>query len=235
MTMRRLVLFDVDGTLVRGGPAKDAFQEAMLDVFGTAGPIEVHDFSGKTDPQIARELLREVGVSDAGIDAALPRLWEGYLRGLRARLGESPMELIPGVAPLLDALEASGAALGLLTGNIAEGARLKLGSVGLAERFGVGGYGSDDEVRNRLPAIAIDRARAVWREPFPTEQVVVVGDTPRDVECGRLEGTRTIAVATGRHSFQDLVAAGADHTLEDLEETEAVLAVVLGPTPGRAL
>ena len=175
--MRRLVLFDIDGTLVRGGPAKEAFEQAMLEVYGTAGPIEQHDFSGKTDPQIARELLHRAGFEDERIDAALPRLWDGYLSGLRARLVDRPMEILPGVAPLLDALEKVGdAALGLLTGNIVDGARLKLGSVGLHERFAVGGYGSDHEVRNELPAIAIRRARPS-RHPY--SGVIYPDEQPR--------------------------------------------------------
>jgi phosphoglycolate phosphatase-like HAD superfamily hydrolase len=227
--VKRLVLFDIDGTLVRGGPAKDAFEQAMLEVYGTAGPIEQHDFSGKTDPQIARELLHRAGFEDERIDEALPRLWQGYLGRLQARLVDRPMEILPGVAPLLDALEKVGdAALGLLTGNIIDGARLKLGSVGLDGRFAVGGYGSDHEVRNELPAIAIRRARQTWQAAFEPDQVVVVGDTPRDVECGKAEGTRTVAVATGRHSFDALEATNADHTLYDFTDTNAVLEVVLG-------
>ena len=160
--MRRLVLFDIDGTLVRGGPAKDAFHQAMLSVYGTAGPIQDHDFSGKTDPQIARELLHRAGFDDERIDAGLPDLWDGYLTGLAEGLTSRPMEILTGVAALLDALDREGdVALGLLTGNIARGARLKLGSVGLHDRFAVGGYGSDHEfpkraARHRNPAGAKD-------------------------------------------------------------------------------
>lgn len=227
--MRRLVLFDIDGTLVRGGPAKDAFENAMLQVYGTAGPIEDHDFSGKTDPQIARELLHRAGFPDERIDTEFSRLWDGYLSRLELGLQRRPMEVIDGVALLLDALDqVEDAALGLLTGNIVEGARLKLGSVGLFGRFAVGGYGSDHEERNRLPAIAIQRARDEWQTAFEADQVVVIGDTPRDVECGQAQGTRTVAVATGRHSYDSLLAAGADHTLHDLIDTAAVLELVLG-------
>lgn len=229
MTAPRLVLFDIDGTLVRGGPAKDAFHAAMLEVYGTTGPIEGHDFSGKTDPQIARELLREAGLRDEHIDTSLPRLWRAYLGGLETRLPARPMELLIGVSALLDALEATGrVVLGLLTGNIAGGARLKLASVGLHGRFLVGGYGSDHEIRNRLPDIAIRRAREAVGVPFVNGEVVVVGDTPKDVECGRAGGTRTLAVATGRHSFDELVEAGADHTVHDFGETRAILELVLG-------
>lgn len=226
--MRRLLLFDIDGTLVWGGPAKDAFRSAMLEVFGTAGPIAGHDFAGKTDPQIARELLHGAGFSDEQVAAGLPRLWELYLGGLERRLPERPMTMLPGVEALLAALaELGDVALGLVTGNIAGGARLKLDSVGLHGHFRVGGYGSDDEARNHLPGIAIQRAKRAWGVSFEADQVVVVGDTPRDVECGRLEGTRTVAVATGRFDFDVLKVAGADHTFEDFADTDQVLEVVL--------
>ncbi len=134
--MKRLLLFDIDGTLVRGGPAKKAFELAMELVFGTAGPIDSHDFSGKTDPQIARELLRAAGFGDERIDAGFDPLWLEYLRELETRLAEMPMTLLPGVRALLEHLSGmDDVAMGLLTGNIVEGARLKLDSVGLMEFF----------------------------------------------------------------------------------------------------
>jgi len=138
--MKRLLLFDIDGTLVWGGPAKKAFELAMELVFGTAGSIDGHDFSGKTDCQIARELLRAEGVGDGEIDAGFQRLWQEYLGELEPRLAEMPMTVLPGVRSLLEHLnEIDGVAMGLLTGNIADGARLKLDSVGLMDYFLVGG------------------------------------------------------------------------------------------------
>ena len=101
--MNRLVLFDIDGTLVHGGPAKAAFELAMKRVFGTAGPIESHSFSGKTDPQIARELLRLAGFQDSEIDGGLGSLWSTYLSELEAGLVQEPMVVLPGVEALSDA------------------------------------------------------------------------------------------------------------------------------------
>lgn len=226
--MRRLVLFDIDGTLLRGGPAKEAFHLALLEAFGTAGAIEVHDFSGKTDPQIARELLTEAGVPPGEVDRGLPRLWRRYLAELEARLPDRPVDVLPGVHALLDALEATGeVALGLVTGNIAPGARLKLGSAGLASRFSVGGFGSDSEERNDLPAIAIERARREWRCDFAGDAAVIVGDTPRDVACGRHGGCRTLAVATGRFDLAALVEVEPDHVLADLSDTDRVVELLL--------
>lgn len=226
--MRALILFDIDGTLLWGGPAKEAFRVAMTRVFGTAGRIEGHEFSGKTDPQIARELLRDVGFGDAEIDEGFPRLWEDYLTELERRLIDLPMEVLPGVSELLRALgDLEDVALGLLTGNIARGAQLKLGSAGLEPHFPVGGFGSDSEERDELPRIAVDRATEEWGVEFDADAVVVVGDTPRDVACGRLHGHRTVAVATGRFGREALEASGADRTLDDFRRTEEVLNTLL--------
>lgn len=227
-TMRRLLLFDVDGTLVRGGPAKKAFESAMEQVFGTAGPIDGHDFSGKTDPQIARELLRLEGLSHEEIDAGFHRLWEQYLAELGPRLADLPMTVLPGVRSVLEHLAGrEDVALGLLTGNIVDGARMKLGSVGLMDYFSVGGYGSDSEVREDLTSVAIRRAWEAWGTEFPPGSVVVVGDTPRDVACGKFGGTRTVAVATGRFGAQDLRDTGADSVLEDMGDLAGTVQALL--------
>lgn len=222
--MRRLVLFDIDGTLVWGGPAKDAFETAMVETYGTAGDVSGVSFAGKTDPQIARELLVGAGLDDERIDVGLAELWERYLSHLEEGIGRHPVTVLSGVPELLHALMAvDGVALGLVTGNIAGGARLKLGSAGLWEHFAIGGYGSDHEERDHLPGIALERARAHWGADLGPRDAVIVGDTPRDVACGKAGGTRTLAVATGRFTSSALRTAGADHVVEDLSETEAMV------------
>lgn len=228
--MRRFVLFDIDGTLVAGGPAKEAFRVALSEAYGTTGAIEVHEFSGKTDPQIARELLTDAGLTDAEVDAGFPLLWRRYLEGLELRLPEMPVAVLRGVLELIDTLSAAAdVELGLVTGNILGGARLKLGSGGLdgSFLFDIGAYGSDSEVRNDLPGIAIERARSRFGVPMPPDSVVVVGDTPRDVECGRFVGARTVGVATGNFSAAALESVGADHVFADLGATDAVVEALL--------
>ena len=226
--MHTLVLFDIDGTLVRGGPAKVAFETAMLETYGTAGAVDSFDFSGKTDPQIARELLTDAGLEDAAVDAGLAGLWDRYISELEAHITDNPMTLLPGVAGLIEALDAEpGVALGLVTGNIIRGARVKLGSVGLAGCFTVGGYGSDHEIRERLPAIALERAFEAWGVRFPAESAVIVGDTPRDVECGKHQGTRTVAVATGRIPRERLETTGADAIFDDFSDVASVMEALL--------
>ena len=227
--MRRLVLFDIDGTLVTGGPAKAAFEKALIGTYGTTGDMARVSFAGKTDPQIARELLESAGLERQTIDDGLPELWERYLGHLRARLASTPVRVLAGVHELLDALAlVEDVALGLVTGNIAGGAELKLGSAGLWERFAVGGYGSDHEERDHLPGIALARARSRWRAVLPARDAVIVGDTPRDVACGRAGGTRTLAVATGSFSAAELRAAGADHVVADLSATADLVDLLTG-------
>ncbi len=226
--MRKLILFDIDGTLARGGPAKEAFSVAMMATFGTMGTIESFDFSGKTDPQIAREILTAEDVDDAIIDARLPMLWEHYIGELRSRIVADPMKLLPGVGELIKNLHlVDDVALGLVTGNIARGAQIKLGSVGLVEHFRVGGYGSDHEVRDHLPGIALDRAVNTWGVAFTGDSVVVIGDTPRDVQCGKHHGARTIAVATGHFDGHQLRETGADVVFQDFSDVDRVVEALL--------
>ena len=233
--MTRLVLFDIDGTILSGGPAREAFVVALCEVFGTAGPVDRWEFSGKTDPQIARELLTEAGIDRGRIGRMLPALWDRYLEELEARLPAFPTRALPGVTDLLARLEGEpGVATALLTGNLAGGARLKLESARLAHWFPVGAYGSDHEVRNELPAIAVRRAEAHWGTRFAPGEVVIVGDTPRDVACGRAHGTRTVAVATGRFGVDALDRTGADLVFESLEETGRAFRGIVGSGCGVA-
>ncbi|MGH7502618.1 MAG: HAD family hydrolase [Longimicrobiales bacterium] len=230
--MKRLILFDIDGTLLSTrGAAKRAFERAMLEVYGTTGPIATHSFSGKTDPQIARELLRAAGTADDVIDAHLPALWDAYLCDLRSELAapDHRTHVLPGVRALLRALaeRANDALVGLLTGNIEAGATLKLVS-GRLDGFRLGAYGSDHEHRDRLPAIAVNRAQALTGIAFQGRDVVVIGDTPNDVHCGRSIGVHAVAVATGAFDTDALRAAGADAVLTDFTDTAAAIDAVLG-------
>jgi len=219
-----LLLFDIDGTLTWGGPAKEAFQLGLEAVFGTAGPIEDHDFSGKTDPQIARELMARVGVDDQTFEASADALWDAYLDELEARIAHTPVTALPGARRLVEVLHGRGEIfLGLVTGNLEGGARLKLGSVGLADFFPVGAFGSDHEERDLLPGVAIQRAAGHFGRPFPGSETVVIGDTPRDIACGRAVGAATVAVATGRYRLDELRACDPDLLLEDFTDTAATV------------
>ncbi|MHC4830534.1 MAG: HAD family hydrolase [Planctomycetota bacterium] len=224
--MKRLVLFDIDGTLLStDGAAGRAFEAAMIDVYGTAGPIRDVSFAGKTDPQIAHELLSRAGVDRARIEGGLPRLWDGYLERFDAELAVTPVRVFPGVVELLEFVESrpDEATTGLLTGNIKDGARRKLDASGIGfERFIVGVFGSDREDRNELPALAVERAETLTGLRFTGKDLVIVGDTPADIACGKVQGARTVAVATGVFSHRQLEACAPDFLFDSLEDAELV-------------
>ena len=230
--MRRLILFDIDGTLIRSdGAGKRAVRDALVEVFGTAGPIGGYSFAGRTDPEIVRHLLRGAGLSDADIDAGLPRLWGVYVENLRREIGRLDVRPLPGVPGLVDRVEAAGGevVLGVLTGNVREGAQIKVDAAGLGfHRFRVGAFGSDHAERPELPAIAVRRAREAVGVGFSGKEIVIVGDTPLDVACGAHLGVRTIATATGTYSVDDLAACSPDHLFPDLSDTEAVWKAIAG-------
>ena len=174
-----LLLFDIDGTLTIGGPGKTAFGAALQGTFGTTGPLANHDFAGKTDPLLLRELLTAAGRGAGDIEAGLPHFWQRYVAELEARIEAEPVTVLPGVPELIGALAArDDVFLGLVTGNVEGGARLKLLSAGLWHHFPIGAFGSDHESRNELPRFALERAAAHWGRPFQGRDAVVIGDTP---------------------------------------------------------
>lgn len=227
----KLVLFDIDGTiLLSDGAGRRAIHDALREVFGGGVGPDAHRFDGKTDRQIVREAMRHEGHEDDAIDEHMQRLLERYLANLRRELRDPahPPRLLPGVNALLDAVEAhEGMHLGLLTGNLAEGAAVKLEAVGIDfDRFAVGAFGSDAEHRPHLPEVAIRRAREELGLDLPGDRLVIVGDTPADVECGRAVGARAVAVATGRYGVEQLRACGPVAVFEDLSDTRAVMEAI---------
>ena len=203
---RRLVLFDIDGTLLSAGRiSARVFGEALLEAFGTTGDTDTFDYSGKTDPQIVRELMRGAGFSDEEIEERRPQALEDYRRRLEASIRPEDVVPKPGMGSLLERLEREpGVTLGLLTGNLEPTARLKLGPTGANRYFPFGAFGSDDEDRYRLPRVALARARDAVGVTFEGKGIVVVGDSIHDVLCGRDLGVHAVAVATGRTSSERL-------------------------------
>jgi len=228
----RLVLFDIDGTLLLSdGAGRRAIHRALLEVFGGIGP-EDHRFDGKTDPQIVRELMRHEGHDDAHIDSRMDRLLDRYVTYLAEEMGDPrhEPEVLPGVQSLLETLHArDDVVIGLLTGNLFEGARVKLAGVGIdPDLFVVGAFGSDHENRPELPAIALERANERLGLALAGRDVVVIGDTPADVTCGRGIGARAIGVATGRFSTDELMEHGAAAAFENLSDTAALVRAIIG-------
>ena len=227
----RLILFDIDGTLLwTDGAGRRAIHRALLDEVGTAGPIDGYRFDGKTDPQIVRELMALAGHPGHSSDDRITAVCARYVELLTAELAK-PMQatrIYPGIQDLLAALEpyeTDGRALvGLLTGNVQHGAALKLRSAGLdPARFAVGAFGSDSHQRPDLPAIAARRAEQRTGRRFAGDDIVIVGDTPDDVACARPIGARTVGVGTGFYSATALKDAGATHAFDTLGDTNAVI------------
>ncbi len=227
----KLVLFDIDGTLLwTDGAGRRSMEGALTELFGTAGDTS-YRYDGKTDQQITREQMRAAGFDDATITARMDDVLAAYVLRLEQELTRdaSAARLCNGIHPLLDALEAHDrAALGLLTGNIEQGARHKLRAVGLAfDRFRVNAFGSDHEERPQLPAVAQRRAREVMGVELAGDRMVIIGDTPADIHCGRALGVRAIGVATGRYGVDELASHGAHAVFATLEDTDAVLEAIL--------
>jgi phosphoglycolate phosphatase len=225
----RLFLFDVDGTLVSArGAGRSAMARALAATYGTAGAIDRYDFRGKTDLRAIVDILGEAGVAESEIASRVDRCFERYVAELEAMIGDgSGVDVMPGVPDLVRRLSGRDDALvGLLTGNIEAGARVKLRSTGLWPLFRVGAFGSDHADRRRLPEIACRRARELTGSDVPFERVIIIGDTPLDVDCARACGAVAVAVATGHHPFDELAACGPDHLFRDFSDVTAAFSVL---------
>jgi phosphoglycolate phosphatase-like HAD superfamily hydrolase len=226
----KLVLFDIDGTILwSDGAGRRAMQRALTNAFGTSGNAS-YRYDGKTDMQIVRDLMRMEGIADALIDARMNALLDEYVEALHEELRsrETRVERFNGVVELIEALEArSDRRVGLLTGNIEVGAGAKLRAVGLdPARFTVNAFGSDHEVRGELPAIAQRRAREELGLHVEGDAIVIIGDTPADIDCGRAIGARAIAVATGRYSVDELAEHNPFVVFPNLADTDAVMRAI---------
>jgi phosphoglycolate phosphatase len=230
--LRKLVLFDIDGTiLLTAGAGRRAIVAALSAEVGRSEAFDRIRFYGKTDPQIVAEMLEAVGAEEPREAARVARLCQAYVSHLEAEL-ERPTTrttLMPGVPELLDRLEArNDVVLGLLTGNVERGAALKLRSGGIEpERFRVGAYGSDAAHRPHLPEIAARRAEPFFGRVPTGSEVVIIGDTPADIHCGQGIAARAVAVATGAYSVSDLAACGPHAVFTDLSATDQVVDAIL--------
>ena len=227
----KLVLFDIDGTLLNsGGMGRAAMQRALGLVFGSPGNPS-YRYDGKTDKQIVRDVMRLEGHTDEHIDARMEKLIELYLDGLRegAKSGKFNVRPLEGVVPLLDALDQrKDVVLGLLTGNVEPGARIKLTAAGIdPNRFRVNAFGSDHEHRPELPAIARRRAGETLGLDIAGDRLVVIGDTPADIECGRSLGARAIGVASGHYTVEQLQSHKPYAVFPSLKNTQHVLETIL--------
>ena len=226
----RIVLFDIDGTLLNsGGVGRASMQRALSEVFGSSGNPS-YRYDGKTDKQIVRDTMRLEGHSDEHIDSRMDTLIDLYLTGLQQGIESRKFHVrpLPGVVELLDALEArDDVVLGLLTGNVEPGARAKLTAAGIdPDRFRINAFGSDHEHRPELPAIAQKRAIEHLGVDITGDRLIVIGDTPADIECGRSLGAKAIGVASGHYTVEQLRAHDPYAVFASLAD-EGVLETIL--------
>ncbi len=224
MSHLKLLLFDIDGTLVLGRRSNRRwFADAMVEVYGTCGDIDGLSFSGKIDPQIVTELLSEEGLGRDEIEEGIPRVREAYVTRLQRHLRPEDLTLLPHVLDLLERLHRrEEVTLGLLTGNWERGARTKLACYELNRFFPFGAFSDGQRSRGDLPPVALDRAWESTGRRFTAAETVIIGDSLLDVECAQQHGMRSLAVATGYTSFEDLAAARPDWVLPDLGQAHQI-------------
>jgi phosphoglycolate phosphatase-like HAD superfamily hydrolase len=231
--MMRVLLFDIDGTLVHaGGAGRRALERALRAHLGELnGAVTELRLDGMTDRLIVREAMVALGREFE--EAACDRILASYVEYLRVEIASPGYRVLPGIGELLPALRRRGALVGLCTGNVEDGARVKLGRGGIDAFFdwgagAVAGFGGDGEARERIVEAALARAgRRLGRAVRPAE-VLVVGDTPRDVEAARRAGVPVLGVATGRYGVEELLACGADRVLPDLGGPEVADLLLAG-------
>lgn len=226
----KLLLFDIDGTLIRSqGAGRETLAYALEQVFGCTGPLADYHMSGKTDPRIVMDLMTAVGFSADEITTKLSQVYEHMAAKGREIFPHRDMHACPGVPEILAALSAyENVVLGLLTGNAQLTAPMKLNAAGIdPAQFKVGVYGSDALDRNLLPAIGIERANQLTRHEFSGYNTVIIGDTPADILCARAGKVTAVAVASGWHSAATLAKYQPDHLFENLTDTQTVLEVLL--------
>jgi phosphoglycolate phosphatase-like HAD superfamily hydrolase len=220
--MVRLVLFDIDGTLIHtGGAGEQAFARVCASEFHIPNGAECLHFAGRTDPAIAREFFQRHHIEPS--QENFRRFFDRYVFWLDHLLGQLAGRVLPGVRELLRDLRALAQrpVLGLLTGNIRLGAQIKLSHYRLWEHFQTGGFGDDHEDRNQIAAIARARGNRLLGNKLRGEEILVIGDTPHDIACARAIDAKVLAVATGRFGLQQLKEHGPTWAVKDLQQMTA--------------
>jgi phosphoglycolate phosphatase-like HAD superfamily hydrolase len=228
--MSKLVLFDIDGTLIgSGGAGVKSIVRVFQDLYGIGNAMQRVDPNGNTDPLIFREALEKNLSVSLDFEQEYPRILQKYLEYLSAEVVRAQNAHVkPGILEALEVLSSTSEVfLGLATGNVEAGARIKLKAHDLNRFFPVGGFGDDSEIRRNLTRIAVEKAERFYRRTFKGRDVFVIGDTPRDIDCGKVLGGVAIAVATGSISRNELLTHEPDHCFEDLSNYKVLLDLIL--------
>lgn len=226
--MTRILLFDIDMTMVKtDGAGRGAMEEAFAREFGVERATEGMVFDGRTDRWIFLESLERHGFGGEALAKSFDTLARVYLELFPAWMARKGGIVLPGVGELLGALANEPVVLGLATGNLRRGAELKLGHFGLWEHFAGGGFGDDHTVRAGLVRAGIEELEARFGFPAGKNDVIVLGDTPLDIEAAHVAGAKAFGVGTGRYTADQLLAAGAEFAVTDLSDTSRVLELLL--------
>lgn len=226
--MNKLILFDIDKTLLTSKNTlhRSAFSFAIKKLFNIDTSIDIIEHSGKTDKQILIEVLVKEGVKESEAREKLEEMAKEMVNVFEAGIENESVTVAEGARELLEELSGKDVLIGLLTGGLEPIARAKMRKASLDEYFKLGGFGSDDEKRSNLIRIAIERAKDNFGFKL-NDNVFVIGDTPLDVKAGKEAGVKTIGVATGKYSTEELRAADPDFVFEDLSRKEEILEVLL--------
>jgi phosphoglycolate phosphatase len=227
LLMKKLILWDIDGTLiVSHGAGVRAMEKALAQRFGVTMDLSAIDWAGRTDSWITGEVFRHVGLPDTPQNSH--DYLEAYLELLPQELASGPQgQVLPGIFELLETLHhRTDLAQGLLTGNLRRGAEFKLTHYKVWHYFEFGAFADDSPLRNDLGPHALRRAKEKHAVEFTPDRTVIIGDTPHDIECGKVIGAHTIAVATGKFSVQELSAHQPTAVFEDFADTAAFLKVI---------
>jgi phosphoglycolate phosphatase len=235
--MVKLVLFDIDGTLIRtGGAGVKAFERTFQDQFGLIEAMKTLKFAGRTDVSLVRECFGQHGIQPS--DSNFRQFFDNYPRHLQSLLGTLPGGICEGIEGFMgDLVHANNPpVLGLLTGNIRLGAQLKLAHFGIWQKFATGAFGDDHEDRNCIAAVAKQRGEEILGRTLLGSEIVVIGDTPLDIACGKSIAAKTLAVATGNFTRAELSGSRPDWAVDNL--TQVTVTEILGrngpgiaPTP----
>lgn len=224
--MKKLILWDIDGTLLRTGRAGIiALTRAFAQLHGREPDMSRVEVAGRTDKWITAQMLERNGrpVTPQHIHDLI----DAYLALLPDEIATRPGRVLPGVQTLLDTLRArADIAQGLLTGNVQRGARIKLEHYRVWHYFEFGAFGDDSALRNELGPHAVRRARERHAVEFPAVHTFIIGDTPHDIECGKAIGARTIGVATGSYTVEQLQAHAPTAVFADFADTAAFLKAI---------
>ncbi len=227
--LKKLVLFDIDGTLLSVNSInRRILMDALREVYGTEGSAGTHNFAGKMDSVIIYEVLQNTGLSDGSIAEKFDKAKETYIEMFRMQAKPSDIILMQGIRELLDKLSASSAVmLGLLTGNFEGSGRHKLLLPDINHYFSFGAFADDAASRNELPQVAVDKAYQLTGKKFSDQNIIIIGDTEHDIACARVLNAKSIAVATGTYSSAELKKHNPHILYENLTATDIVISEIL--------